>query len=49
MMQVAAGLYRLSSTAKEKTIAELFTLGWPTLNMTYKEFGVAILDYLEDE
>lgn len=49
MMQVAIGLYRLSSTAEEKTVAELFALGRPTVNMIYKEFCTAVLDNLEDE
>lgn len=47
--RVAVGLYRLCSTAEERTVAELFTLGRSTVNMIYKEFCIPILDNLEDE
>ncbi|KAH9360389.1 hypothetical protein HPB48_008385 [Haemaphysalis longicornis] len=47
--RVAVGLYRLCSTAEERTVAELFTLGRSTVNMIYKEFCVAVSDNLEDE
>lgn len=46
--RVAVALYRLCSTAEDRTIAELFALGRSTVNSIYKEFCVAILRNLEN-
>ncbi|KAH7976923.1 hypothetical protein HPB52_021500 [Rhipicephalus sanguineus] len=46
---VAVSLYRLCSTAEDRTIAELFAIGRSTVNLLYKEFCKAILKNLEDD
>lgn len=47
--RVAIGLYRLGSTAEDRTIAHLFALGWSTVNEVYREFFMLFLEKLEAE
>lgn len=46
--RVAVALYRLCSTAEDRTISELFSLGRSTVNKIYKEFCAAVLQNLEE-
>ncbi|XP_075538681.1 uncharacterized protein LOC142573058 [Dermacentor variabilis] len=46
--RVAVALYRLCSTAEDRTISELFSLGRSTVNKIYKEFCAAVLRNLEE-
>ncbi|KAL1447466.1 hypothetical protein MTO96_044281 [Rhipicephalus appendiculatus] len=47
--RVAVSLYRLCSTAEDRTIAELFAIGRSTVNLLYKEFCKAVLKNLEED
>ncbi|CAN7985568.1 unnamed protein product [Ixodes hexagonus] len=47
--RVAGGLYRLCSSAGDRTIAHLFALGRSTVNMIYKEHCLAVIENLADE
>ncbi|CAN8026648.1 unnamed protein product [Ixodes persulcatus] len=47
--RVGASLYKLCSTAEDRTIAHLFGLGRSTINELYKEFCQVIVSALEPE
>ncbi|XP_077485790.1 uncharacterized protein LOC144096777 [Amblyomma americanum] len=47
--RVAVGLYRLCSSAEDRTIAHLFGIGRSTVNVLHQEFCVAVVDLLEGE
>lgn len=44
---VAVGLYRLSSSAEDRTIVHLFVIGRSTVNVVYREFCRTVVDILE--
>ncbi|CAN7949776.1 unnamed protein product, partial [Ixodes pacificus] len=46
--RVAVGLYRLCSSAEDRTIAHLFGIGRSTVNMLYKDFCDAVIQKLEN-
>ncbi|XP_064483202.1 uncharacterized protein LOC135396090 [Ornithodoros turicata] len=46
---VAVGLYRLCSTAEDRTIAHLFGIGRSTVNTVYRQFVTAVIEKLESE
>ncbi|KAK8773284.1 hypothetical protein V5799_012181 [Amblyomma americanum] len=45
--RVAVGLYRLCSSAEDRTVAHLFGIGRSTVNIVYREFCRAVVDVLE--
>lgn len=45
--RVAVGLYRLCSSAQDRTIAHLFGIGRSTVNVLYREFCKAVISQLE--
>ncbi|KAH7977556.1 hypothetical protein HPB49_002343 [Dermacentor silvarum] len=45
--RVAVGLYRLCSSAEDRTIAHLFGIGRSTVNIVYREFCRAVVDIHE--
>ncbi|CAN7947596.1 unnamed protein product, partial [Ixodes hexagonus] len=45
--RVAISLYRLSSTAEERTIAHLFAVGQSVVNGSYREFCNVVIEKLE--
>ncbi|KAG0443322.1 hypothetical protein HPB47_015045 [Ixodes persulcatus] len=47
--RVAVGLYRLCSSAEDRTIAHLFGIGRSTVNVMYKDFCNAIIEKLEGD
>ncbi|KAH6919931.1 hypothetical protein HPB50_029081 [Hyalomma asiaticum] len=47
--RVAVGLYRLCSSAEDRTIGHLFGIGRSTVNVTYHEFCKGVIDLLEKE
>lgn len=47
--RVAVGLYRLSSSAEDRTIAHLFGIGRSTVNTLFREFCTAVIEQLEGE
>lgn len=47
--RVGASLYKLCSTAEDRTIAHLFGLGRSTVNELYKEFCTVVVSALEPE
>ncbi|CAN7950891.1 unnamed protein product [Ixodes pacificus] len=47
--RVAVGLYRLCSSAEDRTIAHLFGIGRSTVNVMYKNFCNAIFEKLEGD
>lgn len=47
--RVAVGLYRLCSSAEDRTIAHLFGIGRSTVNVLHQEFCTAVVDLLEEE
>ncbi|XP_075559184.1 uncharacterized protein LOC142590668 [Dermacentor variabilis] len=47
--RVAVGLYRLCSSAEDRTIAHLFGIGRSTVNVLCREFCKAVIDQLEGE
>ncbi|XP_064471832.1 uncharacterized protein LOC135386041 [Ornithodoros turicata] len=47
--RVAIGLYRLCSTAEDRTIAHFFGVGRSTVNVVYRQFAKAVIQELEDE
>ncbi|KAL1463927.1 hypothetical protein MTO96_027121 [Rhipicephalus appendiculatus] len=46
--RVAVGLYRLCSSAEDRTIAHLFGIGRSTVNIAYRDFCRAVVSKLED-
>ncbi|XP_049271307.1 uncharacterized protein LOC119391642 [Rhipicephalus sanguineus] len=46
--RVAAGMYRLCSSAEDRTIADLFGIGRSTVNTVFREFCKTVVDRLED-
>ncbi|KAH7957874.1 hypothetical protein HPB52_024039 [Rhipicephalus sanguineus] len=47
--RVAVGLYRLCSSAEDRTIARLFGIGRSTVNVLYREFCKAVISQRERE
>ncbi|KAH7978902.1 hypothetical protein HPB49_007252 [Dermacentor silvarum] len=47
--RVAVALYRLCSSAEDRTIAHLFDIARSTLNVLHQEFCTAVVDLLEGE
>lgn len=47
--RVAVGLYRLCSTAEDRTIAHLFGIGRSTVNVLFRQFCAAVITILEDD
>lgn len=47
--RVAVGLYRLCSSAEDRTIADLFGIGRSTVNTIFREFCKTVIDRLEAE
>ncbi|KAH7940648.1 hypothetical protein HPB49_002747 [Dermacentor silvarum] len=47
--RVAVGLYRLCSSAEDRTIADLFGIGKSTMNTIFREFCKMVIDLLEAE
>ncbi|KAH9379612.1 hypothetical protein HPB48_004458 [Haemaphysalis longicornis] len=47
--RVAVGLYRLCSTAEDRTIAHLFGIGRSTVNVLFREFCAVVITILEDD
>ncbi|XP_064465442.1 uncharacterized protein LOC135376958 [Ornithodoros turicata] len=47
--RVAVGLYRLCSTAEDRTIGHLFGIGRSTVNTIFKEFCDAVIMHLEGQ
>ncbi|CAN7990023.1 unnamed protein product [Ixodes pacificus] len=47
--RVAVGLYRLCSSAENRTIAHLFGIGRSSVNMLYKDFCDTVIQKLEDD
>ncbi|XP_037508710.1 uncharacterized protein LOC119385317 [Rhipicephalus sanguineus] len=47
--RVAVGMYRLCSSAEDRTIADLFGIGRSTVNSVFREFCKTMVDRLEDE
>ncbi|XP_049523939.1 uncharacterized protein LOC125945726 [Dermacentor silvarum] len=47
--RVAIGLYRLCSSAEDRSVAELFAVGRSTVNVAYREFCEAIIQTMEAE
>ncbi|XP_037508358.1 uncharacterized protein LOC119384138 [Rhipicephalus sanguineus] len=46
--RVAVALYKLCSSAEDRTIANLFDMGRSTVNIIYREFCEAVVDSLEE-
>nr|XP_050023278.1 uncharacterized protein LOC126517568 isoform X1 [Dermacentor andersoni] len=47
--RVAIGLYRLCSSAEDRTIAHLFAVGRSTVNFLWKQFCAAVIEQLESQ
>ncbi|KAL3178515.1 hypothetical protein MRX96_038410 [Rhipicephalus microplus] len=47
--RVAVALYKLCSSAEDRTVANLFDLGRSTVNTIYREFGDIVVEALEDQ
>ncbi|XP_064487325.1 uncharacterized protein LOC135399499 [Ornithodoros turicata] len=47
--RVAVGLYRLCSSAEDRTIAHLFAIGRSTVNAIFKDFCDAVILHLEQQ
>lgn len=47
--RVAAALYKLCSSAEDRTVANLFDLGRWTVNRIYREFCDIVVEALEDK
>lgn len=47
--RVALSLYRLASSAEERTVAHLFSVSRPSVNIIFKEFCDIVVDILEAE
>lgn len=47
--RVAVSLYKLCSSAEDRSIANLFALGRSTVNTLYREFCEAVVDLLEEK
>ncbi|XP_070385468.1 uncharacterized protein [Dermacentor albipictus] len=47
--RVAVGMYRLCSSAEDRTIAHLFGIGRSTVNVVFREFCKAVTEQLEAE
>ncbi|KAH9380955.1 hypothetical protein HPB48_008174 [Haemaphysalis longicornis] len=47
--RVAVGLYRLCSSAEDRTIAHLFGIGCSIVNVNFRDFCKAVLAWLEGE
>ncbi|KAH9382057.1 hypothetical protein HPB48_008529 [Haemaphysalis longicornis] len=46
---VGVGLYKLCSTAEDRSVAHIFGVGRSTVNGIYREFCEAVIAVLEDE
>lgn len=46
---VAIALYKLCSSAEDRTVAHIFAVGRSTVNGIYKEFCEAVVDVLEED
>ncbi|XP_037570302.2 uncharacterized protein LOC119450898 [Dermacentor silvarum] len=47
--RVAIGLYRLCSSAEDRTIAHLFAVGRSTVNLMWRQFCAAVIEQLEGQ
>lgn len=47
--RVAIGLYRLCSSAEDRTIAHLFAVGRSTVNVLWRQFCTAVIEQLEGQ
>ncbi|XP_049273736.1 uncharacterized protein LOC125759317 [Rhipicephalus sanguineus] len=47
--RVAIGLYRLCSSAEDRTIAHLFGVGRSTVNVVWRQFSTAVIQQLESQ
>ncbi|KAL1476368.1 hypothetical protein MTO96_036555 [Rhipicephalus appendiculatus] len=47
--RVAIGLYRLCSSAEDRTIAHLFGVGRSTVNVVWRQFSTAVIEQLESQ
>ncbi|KAL3199958.1 hypothetical protein MRX96_043683 [Rhipicephalus microplus] len=47
--RVAVALYKLCSSAEDRTVANLFDLGRSTVNTIYREFCDIVVEALEDQ
>ncbi|KAH7982267.1 hypothetical protein HPB52_003556 [Rhipicephalus sanguineus] len=47
--RVAIGLYRLCSSAEDRTIAHLFGVGRSTVNVVWRQFSTAVGQQLESQ
>ncbi|KAL3182051.1 hypothetical protein MRX96_035306 [Rhipicephalus microplus] len=47
--RVAVALYKLCSSAEDRTVANLFDLGRSTVTTIHREFGDIVVEALEDQ